>query len=604
MVDLKRDDCKIVSVKVYLDRAEITRHIPTSQLRQSEGTCVNLTGLVDSIVESSVRVKGNKFHRILEVSQDRVRVPKEEESSDFMKRKQDVDSIKDKIAEKEREIVRLNKKLNMTNKFCDSVFQRVENVDAKSLSDAQDILEFHSTETAKIEENIQSAMKVIAEFKKDLLALNTMKDITSKKTPQNTGNMNFMKTLKITLDSVASEENLESPPLELTYIVLDASWTPSYDIRINSNADKKAMQLVYYAEVKQWSGEDWTDVDLQLSTSNPSLSSKPKPLVSTVVRRKCNHRNYGLEMNMKKKAFVGGGQMQMQMQQQSMPARLGPSAVVSNANNRGESEDDMESDSEEEDDGAMFAAAGAEVDLNRLATTFTIPRRCHVETDNTAHKVIIGDLSMNPEIVHYSAPSTSDASVYLQAKTKNDSNYELLNSDKVSVFLDGTFISITNIKQCSPGTNFYLYLGVDPGIKCSYKPVKNSDSSATGWVTTSKVKDHSFVTILLNSKKNPCKVIVADYVPKSNEDKIVVEQIVPKAKDVIDITGGFSATSGMAALSTAHLALPRDSIFKEKDGNTIFWMILLKPGEKKTIDFHYRIAFPTDMNVEVAAADA
>ncbi len=58
--------------------------------------------------------------------------------------------------------------------------------------------------------------------------------------------------------------------------------------------------------------------------------------------------------------------------------------------------------------------------------------------------------------MHYAAPSTTDVNVYLQAKTKNTSAYALLHSKKVSVFLDGAFISTSSINQTSPGSNFYL----------------------------------------------------------------------------------------------------------------------------------------------------
>lgn len=83
-----------------------------------------------------------------------------------------------------------------------------------------------------------------------------------------------------------------------------------------------------------------------------------------------------------------------------------------------------------------------------------------------------------------------------------------------------------------------------------------------------------------------------------------MEQIVPKAKDLLPMTGGFSTTSGMTCLSSSDLALDKDCVFKEKDGNTILWMIMLNPGEKKVIDFHYRVLFPSDINVEVVSASS
>ena len=96
----------------------------------------------------------------------------------------------------------------------------------------------------------------------------------------------YMRTLTILVDAQEfspSGDCPERPPLLLTYIVSNASWTPSYDVRINS--EKNSLQLVYFAEVKQSSGEDWIDVDLTLSTANPASGATPTPLRNVVVQQ-------------------------------------------------------------------------------------------------------------------------------------------------------------------------------------------------------------------------------------------------------------------------------------------------------------------------------
>ncbi|HYG49529.1 MAG TPA: mucoidy inhibitor MuiA family protein [Flavobacteriales bacterium] len=63
----------------------------------------------------------------------------------------------------------------------------------------------------------------------------------------------------------------------LTYIVPNARWYPSYDLRVKNIAEP--MVIDYKANVTQQTGEDWTDVKLKLSTGDPSESSQ-KPIVS------------------------------------------------------------------------------------------------------------------------------------------------------------------------------------------------------------------------------------------------------------------------------------------------------------------------------------
>ena len=56
---------------------------------------------------------------------------------------------------------------------------------------------------------------------------------------------------------------------KLNYTVYGASWTPSYDARVLTG--EKAVQLGYFGNVRQHTGEDWNDVALTRPTARPSL---------------------------------------------------------------------------------------------------------------------------------------------------------------------------------------------------------------------------------------------------------------------------------------------------------------------------------------------
>ncbi|HUR27495.1 MAG TPA: mucoidy inhibitor MuiA family protein, partial [Planctomycetota bacterium] len=64
--------------------------------------------------------------------------------------------------------------------------------------------------------------------------------------------------------------------LEVEYVVFNAGWRPTYDLR--AAADARTVQLVYRADVFQQSGEDWDAVDVSLSTAAPHLGAQgPEP---------------------------------------------------------------------------------------------------------------------------------------------------------------------------------------------------------------------------------------------------------------------------------------------------------------------------------------
>lgn len=59
--------------------------------------------------------------------------------------------------------------------------------------------------------------------------------------------------------------------IEITYLSLNASWTPSYDFRFNGS--DQPLDITYKADVRQQTGVDWEDVELALSTANPNVGA-------------------------------------------------------------------------------------------------------------------------------------------------------------------------------------------------------------------------------------------------------------------------------------------------------------------------------------------
>lgn len=65
-------------------------------------------------------------------------------------------------------------------------------------------------------------------------------------------------------------KNATKVRFELSYLVYNTGWFPSYDIREKNVIEP--IELIYKANVKQDTKIDWKDVKLKLSTGNPTLS--------------------------------------------------------------------------------------------------------------------------------------------------------------------------------------------------------------------------------------------------------------------------------------------------------------------------------------------
>src|SRR6185436_18718402 len=74
--------------------------------------------------------------------------------------------------------------------------------------------------------------------------------------------------------------------LRVTYSVRNARWTPLYDARLDTGAKdrKPALELVRRAEITQATGEDWSNVMLDVSTVRTARGGNAPDLNTIAVR--------------------------------------------------------------------------------------------------------------------------------------------------------------------------------------------------------------------------------------------------------------------------------------------------------------------------------
>ena len=253
-------------------------------------------------------------------------------------------------------------------------------------------------------------------------------------------------------------------------------------------------------------------------------------------------------------------------------------------------------DSDDDDNGECSFAAEAKVGGDSIFTTFAIPQKSDVSSNGQSSKVVIGELSLSPQIIHYTVPTTGDISVYLEAKTLNDSAMLMLPSDSVSIFVDGAYISKSSMKQTQPWQHFAMYLGVDPSVKVSYNPIKAENKSGS-WGSSNKSTEYGFRTTLHNTKATKIKCLVVDSLPKSNDDKIVVEILQPKLSTLKTMDPSASAEVGFANLDDLSPA-----IYKDEASTRLMWLVDVSENEKKSIEYKYTISSPKILDLELHAS--
>jgi len=302
--------------------------------------------------------------------------------------------------------------------------------------------------------------------------------------------------------------------LRLTCMLPGATWEPVHELR--ASADGRMVGLASYAVVRQSSGEDWTGVDLSLSTQRSSETLKIPDLESLLVD--AGHRI----------AHV------------TSPAASSFGKASDNYSKLNELQFSFNNSS---------VAMQQEYAANNLAIEDNSRRVQHLfdavmERGTTAHfpalepqtiradgrpvRVPLGqaDLAAQHRILASPALSLNAARVVDLA---NKGKQPIL-PGKVSIFLDGAFLGLTETEFVAAGESFSLYLGVADEIKLSRTlDKKHSELRRSGQRTRVLA---SFLLTAENLGDRPATIRLGDRVPVSESDEIKVSgvKITPEAK--------------------------------------------------------------------------
>ncbi|SUC59259.1 mucoidy inhibitor A [Pseudomonas aeruginosa] len=179
--------------------------------------------------------------------------------------------------------------------------------------------------------------------------------------------------LRVALEQPAQVE------VKLDYTLRDASWQPTYDARLRDGA--KTIELTYQGLVRQSSGEDWTDVDLTLSTARPALGGNVPRLNPWIVDIDAPNAYYGAEMAM-----------------QDAPAPMPQAAPIA----RTSAKMAMPASAPKL---AEARLATAEVSSGAASASFHIPVPATLNSDGSAQKVTIARLEMPAKLRYLAAPA-------------------------------------------------------------------------------------------------------------------------------------------------------------------------------------------------------
>jgi uncharacterized protein (TIGR02231 family) len=325
--------------------------------------------------------------------------------------------------------------------------------------------------------------------------------------------------------------------ITINYLVNNASWVPSYDLRADNSTSP--VNLHYRAMITQNTGEEWRDVRITLSTVTPQ-SHQARPRLNTWVLRYVQPRG-----QVKATTVVSNYMMPMSESADEVTlSRRGDSLTL---------------------DKAMpvpSLSAFTQQNTNFSNIEFEIGMRYTIPADGRAHQVTIMEEKVDAEFRHYAVPKM-EREAFLMARLTGWERLNLL-PGTANIYFMNTIIGSTVIDPLTTSDTLEIGLGRDPGIGITRKKIQDREVNRM----LSNVTERELVMeiTLRNRKGEAVNLQLMDQLPVSGDELIKVRHL-------------------PASLSGAE--------YNERTGE-LTWNITLQPLETKVITFTYIISHPRD----------
>lgn len=604
------DPQKVVSqvqkVTLFLNGAQVTR-TSTVSIPAGNSTLV-FENISPNIDVQSIQVKGAGNFTILAVKHEMNYLKQQDKQKQVEALQGQQKLLKDKLALLNASLVINQEEYNMLVKN-QTITGQNASLDVQKLKQALDFQTARLTENKKKEQTINDQVtdvgKQLRQYERQIA------DILKSK-----GNTDATSDILVTVSAKAPVLSA----FTLTYLVNNASWYPTYDIRakdVNS-----PIAISYKANVTQQSGEDWKNIKLTLSTGNPSVSGgKPElkpyflnynmyyadkqvsitkvsgkvtgandrqPLPGVTVKVKGTSigtvtnttGDFSLQLPVGNPvlefSYVGYETQEMPVTSPVMYAALQPSArqlnevaVVGHSMATVQMKQELQGRVAGVQIRGKSNLSSIPVEVqqaeNQTNIEFNIANPYTIPSDGKQYSVAINEVSTNATYQYYVAPKLS-TDVFLTAQLTDWNKYNFL-SGEANLFFEDTFIGKSLIDTHATGDTLNLSLGVDKNIVVTRTLQK--DMTGRQALSSNRKDVRDWLITVKNRKSQPAALLVEDQIPVSQNSGIDVEP---------------------QEISGAKL---------DKETGKLSYSLAVSPQEEKKLRIKYQVKYPKNQGVIV-----
>jgi|WetSurMetagenome_2_1015567.scaffolds.fasta_scaffold02131_4 uncharacterized protein (TIGR02231 family) len=471
----KEIKAEIKHVTVYPDRAQLEHESSVSLIPGK--TILKLSGLSPYIDAQSIQVKGYGEFTILSVNLQNNYLQNLEDAPEVKSIRNQVEALQIKVEDEKAAIGILKEKeafliANRAILVKETTF---------TLEQLKNVMELYTSNMDQITMTTLKKNRLIKEYEKQIAAL--QQQISDKLGKQQLPSGEISVT-------VTSEKQI-SGKISFSYVVGNAGWYPSYDIRVDDI--KNPVTIFYKANVFQNSGVAWKDVKLSFSNATPWIAGDIPVLYPWFI-------DYYYPVAKMLRGKAAG----VNISRSEAPA-VAEMAVM---------------DTKEE---KMMEAVPVSVEkqVGETTITFDIAIPYTIPSDGKIQTVEIQRLTAQADYKYVTLPKLSQLA-YLTANITDWAKLSL-QSGEATLYFENSFVgkSALNVNQLSD--TLTISLGTDNSILV--KREKRKDFTSKKVIGANKTETYSYLVTIRNNKTTPVKITLNDQIPVSSNSGITVEAI-------------------------------------------------------------------------------
>lgn len=288
---------------------------------------------------------------------------------------------------------------------------------------------------------------------------------------------------ELLLEILADRET--SLNLGVSYIVSDAGWVPSYDLRAESV--KKPLEMVYKGKIYQKTGQDWKNVKLFVSTYRPSYN-QDRPILSPLYVAEYTAHNPMMEVAEYKKTKETSAVNSYQMRADKVVSSQIPVASVSDS---------------------------------QMNMIYELNYNQTILSQEKEQYVILDKKQVDATYKYHTVPKLNNQ-VFLMAFVRNWQNLNLI-SGEANIYFEDNYIGKSQITSNYVKDEFPISLGVDERI--TVKRIKLEDKMSQKVMNSNKWNTESYQISIRNNTKENIELEILDQLPISENSKIQVKAL-------------------------------------------------------------------------------